>query len=244
MIVGITERVKMNKTLKLLLAGLICFTQSVIAQSAFQGFYGQIATGYENNAVGRQDYQKDGYAAYTNQANVASAPLIVGLGYNFSIAPEYLLGIGVDYSTLSTTFSGASAPCPGCLSNANGTQNQYKVSNRYSIYVTPGYAFDSNKLGYLKIGYANQTISETISAGPIAGNVGSSYGSGSVGGYVVGLGYKQAIGGAGLYAFGEANYYGFSNGTLNNRLNVGTVITNNNPTSSAYNFLLGLGYKF
>jgi hypothetical protein len=205
-----TGKVKNEKTRKLLTLGLICFTQSVIAQSAFQGFYGQIATGYENNAVGRQDYQKDGHAAYTEQAKVGTAPLIAGFGYNFPISLEYLIGIGVEYSALNTKFSGVSAPCPGCVINAYGTQNQYKVSNQYSIYVAPSYAFDLNKLGYLKIGYANQTIGESVLAGPIAGNIGSSYGSRSVSGYVVGLGYKQAIGDAGLYVFGETNYYVFS----------------------------------
>ena len=41
----------MNQLSKLLIVGFVCFTQSVIAQSAFQGFYGQIATGYESNSV-------------------------------------------------------------------------------------------------------------------------------------------------------------------------------------------------
>jgi hypothetical protein len=62
----------------------------------------------------------------------------------------------------------------------------------------------------------------------------------------LGLGYKQMISG-GFYGFAEANYMSY------NKVNLGTswtettgvrVTNNTNTGASAYNFLVGVGYRF
>jgi hypothetical protein len=94
------------------MAVLGLFGASAMAQSSFEGFYGQIATGYESNTVSKitgsgVDSPKDNGDATLNAANqqFGGAPLVFGLGYNFSVAHQWLIGIGADYSALSQTSS-------------------------------------------------------------------------------------------------------------------------------------------
>ena len=92
---------------KLLVAALFAVAgSSVMAQSAFQGFYGQIATGYESNTVSNLSGSETGGPIggpvnYTDSYSASSqtfggAPIVLGLGYNFSVAPKWLIGVGVD----------------------------------------------------------------------------------------------------------------------------------------------------
>jgi hypothetical protein len=213
---------------------------SAMAQSAFEGFYGQVSTGYENNSANSTSVLT-GPAPFATlglgSSSKGSVPLVVGLGYTFSLTPQYLLGIGADYSTLSSTLNNANFSCSDCA----GAQAQVKVSNRYSVYVTPGYQIDKDKMAYLKAGYSNQKVQEQLAG--TATPAGAQLGSATTGGYVLGLGYKQIIDG-GFYGFGEANYYSYSGVSLNNTLSDGTTLSGNNPKTTAYNFLVGVGYKF
>ena len=216
-----------------LLSGLV---GTAAAQSAFEGFYGQIATGYENNTIKSTTTTFTNaagatVATYSDPAAIAnSAPIVIGAGYNFSIAPQFLLGIGTDYSILTAKSALITSTSPGNDDNVA----YYKTSNRYNIFVTPGYVIDKDKLAYLKAGYSSQKVagySTDGTAGP----------SGTVNGYILGLGYKQMILN-GLYAFGEGNYMGYSSKNVTNTSGSYTAST---PTSaSAFNFLIGVGYKF
>ena len=79
-------------------------SSQLFAQSSFQGFYGQIATGYENNTVSNltfTDSTGDNESHYASNQSFGGAPLVIGVGYNLSIAPKWLIGIGADYSALS-----------------------------------------------------------------------------------------------------------------------------------------------
>jgi hypothetical protein len=65
-----------------------------------------------------------------------------------------------------------------------------------------------------------------------------------VSGYVLGLGYKQLITG-GLYGFVEANYYSYAKPSLSSTYtDEGGGTVSSNPNVSAYNLLLGVGYRF
>jgi outer membrane immunogenic protein len=79
----------------------------VMAQSAFQGFYGQLSTGYENNTasglssplIASDGVQTETVASFSaSNQSFGGVPLIAGIGYNFSLSPKWLIGIGVDYS--------------------------------------------------------------------------------------------------------------------------------------------------
>ena len=117
-----------------------------------------------------------------------------------------------------------------------------KVSNRYNIFIAPRYVIDKNQLAYLKVGYSIQSLNVTDQSG--FGTDGQSIGSGNVTGYVIGLDYKQMIK-AGFYGFAEVNYYSYSSKSFNSTtLSDGVINTNVNPTTSAYQGLVGIGYKF
>jgi hypothetical protein len=181
---------------------------SAMAQSAFEGFYGQIATGYENNTIQNTPVvvvnQGKTYTSYgSGTASSGNAPLIVGLGYTFALTSQFTLGLGADYSTLTQTTGIAT----NNFSATDSAALKYKISNRYNIFLAPGYSIDKDKLAYLKAGYSNQKVE---AQDPDNGN---SFGSATTGGYVLGLGYKQIISG-GFYGFAEANYYSYAKPTI------------------------------
>ena len=78
----------------LLAASLMALTgTSVMAQSVFQGFYGQVATGFESNTVSGLNGTNVESNPRVNGGNTniaaanqtfGGAPLVIGVGYNFS----------------------------------------------------------------------------------------------------------------------------------------------------------------
>ncbi len=221
---------------KLLVAAAVAgLVGTVNAQSAFEGAYGQLGIGYENNNIGSYTLTATGTPVASNSSNSGSFSGVIGLGYNFAITKEFLLGVGADYGVVPSSTFNSNAQFDSVLGN--------KVSNRYNIFVTPGYAIDKNKLAYLKAGYSSQSLKITDQT-PGESTVGETIGSGNVNGYVLGLGYKQMVQ-SGFYGFAEANYYSYSSASFGSRtLSDGNVIANVNPKSSAYQFLIGVGYKF
>lgn len=230
----------MNKKLLVVIASALVANVAV-AQSAFQGFYGQVGTGYENNTVQNSNIAFSDASFVTNSsgggtATSAGAPLVLGLGYTFSVAPKFTLGLGADYSALPQTTGTSTYNFGGGCSDPDGgcVKLNYKISDRYNIFVTPGYAIDKDKLAYLKVGYSGQTVTAQAQNG--GGNT-----STNVSGIVAGLGYKQIITG-GIYGFGEFNYFNyakanFSSSDMNGSMNIKQGV-------NAYNFLVGVGYKF
>lgn len=251
------------KSKLLLAAAIIVVASSAMAQSAFEGFYGQIATGYEsNNASSLNGTAVDTFNGGTSSSNLSAssqrfggAPLVIGLGYNFSIAPQWLIGIGADYSALSQTSSNYSYGISGSGSEPGAQVNgaNLKTSNRFNIFITPGYAIDKDKLIYLKAGYSSiqqqlQTPT-TFSANGIPAEALNTKFAGNqnqtVGGYVLGLGYKQIIT-DGLYGFAEGNYMSYGKATFSQTGTGEGYTTALSTTSSlnSYQLLVGVGYKF
>lgn len=228
---------------KLLLAcsGLI-FSCLSFAQSQFVGAYGQISTGYENNRISSAQLIGTDNGGTPNTSNSVStnngsAPLVLGLGYLIPVQNNFTLGLGIDYSTLTQETSPAAFYYPAV--NSPNFNYQFTISNRFNIFAAPGYAIDKDKLVYAKLGYSSQSVqySQTNCCSSPSNKA-------QVSGYVLGLGYKQLITG-GLYGFVEANYYTYAKPSLSSTYTDGpggTVSTN--PNVSAYNLLLGLGYRF
>lgn len=249
----------------LIAAAATVLASSAIAQSAFQGFYGQIATGYENNSASGLSSPlnaTDGVQSATianasaSNQNFGGMPLIAGLGYNHSVAPKWLVGIGADYSFLSQesssysyTLSGGELPVAGFgLSGA-----KIKASNRFNVFITPGYEIDNDKLVYLKAGYSSVKVDVTAPSSitfqgqsqPLGGLASNQ--SKTLSGYIVGLGYKQIISG-GIYAFGEANYMSYGSANFGRSIpfpqtNM-SLNTNTSSSLNSYQLLVGVGYKF
>jgi hypothetical protein len=133
-----------------------------VAQSAFEGFYGQVSTGFESNSVDSarltgQDFGGVANVSETVSPIANSAPLVLGLGYTFLLKDKFTLGLGVDYSALTQTTNAAGFYYPG-TGSADVYNYNFTVSNRFSLFVTPGYAIDRDKLAYVKLGYTNQRL--------------------------------------------------------------------------------------
>ena len=77
----------------------------------------------------------------------------------------------------------------------------------------------------------------------------SSNSSNTLNGYVLGLGYKQLLD-KNIYVFGEGNYYDYGSKAYTNTYRYqgpnNLIITTDtfNAKASAYQFLVGVGYKF
>jgi len=154
----------MKKKLSIvILSSLI--TNYAFAQSAFSGFYGQVSTGYESNQLGAQSATSTLNPYANSDANdtgpsqtFGGAPLVFGIGYNWQASDKWLFGIGADYSALKQTSSaipvnsinssGSTSIAPGEKLTFNGATMQ--LSNRFNLFVTPGYAIDKDKLVYFK----------------------------------------------------------------------------------------------
>ena len=168
-------------------------------------------------------------------------PLVIGLGYNFKLTNTWLLGVGVDYSALTQETSNYRA-----IDNEDGYvggPGKLKVSNRYNIFLTPGYAIDKDKLIYAKAGYSSQTLNYSAAAYDTTPALSK---TSNANGYVLGVGYKQMIT-SGFYGFAEGNYMSYSKANMGmswTETNGVRVTTTSNTGSSAYQFLVGVGYKF
>ena len=227
----------MSKKL-LVAAAAVVISSGAMAQSAFEGFYGQLGVGYENDSFANKSIYATG--ASGDGGNALSAPSqsagnfsgAIGLGYNYSVAPNLVLGLGVDYNPLAVK-SGQNALSKNVTTGSNTTT---QASNRYNIFVTPGYQFGADKLGYIKLGYSAEQIKAEITN--TTSNVKAGSGTSNASGYIVGLGYKQLIN-KNIYAFGEVNYMTYSNTSISVLSGLGV-----NTTPSAYQALVGVGYKF
>lgn len=224
------------KTKLLVAVASTVLATSAMAQSAFEGAYGQLGIGFDNNTTSSSNITVNGGAPFSAPgASGGSFAGVVGLGYNFAVSKQFLMGIGADYGFINSgKFYGSNAD----IQNAG-----FQVTNRYNLFVTPGYIIDKDKLAYLKVGYSNQNVKVFDGASDSA-TQGQTIAQGNASGYVLGLGYKQMIAG-GFYGFGEANYYNYGGvPSTSKTLSDGNVVTNYNPKSNAYQFLVGVGYKF
>lgn len=244
---------------KLLAMTLFALSGSgAMAQSAFSGFYGQVATGYENNSLSSLGstatvtpvvpgaFATQNLTGSTANQTASGMPLVAGIGYNHSISNSWLIGIGADYSFVSQKTGTYTTR----MSDGGALPNQQtEIANRYNIFITPGYALDKQKLVYLKAGYSSQQLKYSAPANSFDGASDPALSkNATVNGYVLGLGYKQIISG-GLYGFAEGNYMQYSKANMDmnftSRLNDYRVaISNSSPASNAYTLLVGVGYKF
>ncbi|MBT8588483.1 outer membrane beta-barrel protein [Polynucleobacter paneuropaeus] len=231
----------------------VLVSSQLFAQSAFEGFYGQVATGYESNNFSSisipwsEPEEGSGGGSASNQSS-SGAPLLLGVGYNHSLTDKYLVGVGIDYSAISQSTGNFSwkATLNGVMPVTSLNSVSYKVANRLNIFVTPSYVLSANSLIYLKAGYSSEQLQYSQGADSALYFTNSSTASKNINGYILGLGYKQMIA-QGFYGFAEGNYMAYGNSTLSvTNATVGASPTTTSPSQSvsAYNFLVGIGYKF
>jgi hypothetical protein len=206
-------------------------TVSAMAQSKFEGFYGQIGIGYESVAPSTSTTLTYGGVNIPSSISLNNTNSFAGtatLGYTFSVTKDFLLGIGGEYSP----FTGQSQNITYNLAGTSVTSGTYSKKNSYNFFLSPGLAVGNDGVAYAKVGYTGATF-----------NTGGD--STNYNGYSLGLGYKQMISG-GLYGFGEVNYASYGNQTSSQSGVVNGIRLTQSVTSSANvtNLLVGLGYKF
>ncbi len=207
-----------------------------LAQSSFEGFFGQIGIGYVKNDTGNTSVTSQSSNTTSTLNPTGSNPHrsnftgALALGYYASLNPQFLLGVGIEYEPLTQSTSSYTVAATGQASQ-NGS---YKISNRYNIFVSPGLQVIKDGMAYAKVGFTGQTIQ---------GNSGflSNLSPQNQTGYSLGLGYRQLFD-QNLYAFIEANY--FSYGKRSASFTSGSNGITVNPSASSFNGLVGIGYKF
>lgn len=224
-----------KKLLVATIASLIGGT--AMAQSAFEGFYGQVGVGYENASpkLSNQSITIPSIQAapfnYSSTSNNANSMVgVFTLGYNKNITNEFVMGVGAEYEPFAGS-SGSYTITNPTLGTGTG---YYQKKSSYNIFISPGYSIDKEKLLYAKVGFTGaQALSDGVDTTNYTG-------------YSLGLGYKQIISG-GLYGFAEGNYASYGNKTTNSS---GLTESGNAYTSTAtssfnvYNLVVGIGYKF
>jgi len=194
------------------------------AQSAFEGFYGQVGVGYESisaNPTGGRSRAGTAYTSSMSDTNSVNAS--VGIGNYFSITPTFLLGIGAEYSPLASSKANYTVNASGSLSTG-----KWSKKDSYSVFLSPAYAIDKSSLAYAKLGYTGLTLKDEPTSGASSDT--------NYNGYMLGLGYRQVVQG-GLYGFIETNYAQYGSKTDGNGATGSTK-----PKSM--NVMLGVGYKF
>jgi len=233
----------MKKLLFLIATTLIATSAS--AQSAFEGFYGQVGVGYESNSLNSNTgtLSVPGFSVSVPASNFSGSGFsgAIGAGYNYSVMPQFLLGIGVDFNPLSVSTS--SGPI---INSGTPSLTSFKFSNRLNIFLTPGYEIDEAKLIYLKAGYSMEKVQSNTPASS-DGFTTAMNNSTNARGYILGLGYKQLVD-KNIYIFGEGNYMSYSQINIPNSGTAqgggGALSVTQAGTPSAYQFLVGVGYKF
>ena len=226
-----------NKFLLALTLGVA--TCGVMAQSKFDGAYGQVGIGYEgitpsisNSSVVVTDNVGTSQQPVSLSANNSNSFTgLISAGYMKSVNQSFLLGFGVDFSPIkgrNTNYSVSSGPV--------AVVGNYNKEYYYNIFISPAAPIGSEGLIYGKFGYTGAMIKDVIA--------GSSSNT-NFSGLSLGLGYKQIIEG-GLYGFVEGNYllYGSRTFSDSDTVNGNTVAVSFTSRADAYNLLLGIGYKF
>lgn len=217
--------------------GFISLTASSFAQSVFEGFYGQVAVGYESisptltNTPIAVSGSSSTIPLATSISSTSGATGNVALGYTASVTKDFTLAIGAEYYPINSQSGNYTSTLAGKTSS--GT---YQKQNVYNIYLAPGMNVGTDGLAYFKVGYTGASIKSTQ---------GSASSTDNLTGYSLGLGYKQFFSGN-WYGFGEANYFSYGNSVDNQRASSGTRTLSWSTTLNAnvYNFLVGVGYKF
>ena len=205
--------------------------------NSFGGFYTQIGLGYQsfspNFSNSNYTIGSTTYGSTTQASSAQNMSGMVTAGYDFTVNPSFLLGVGAELSPVpgkSTSFGGAT------VSGQTIPAATYKVNNTYNLFLSPIIPIDKMTAIYGKVGYSKANVS----SGPNLDSLAYS-------GYSVGLGYKTILTGN-FYAYVEGNYYNYGKVSDSGTAIIPGTSTSygysNSSTATSYNLLYGLGMHF
>ena len=211
------------------------------AQSAFEGPFVQGALGYTNVSpkfnetltVGSQTASPQNI----NADNLSVLTGNVGGGYNFLIAPKFLLGVSVDFMPIASGSAKTSISFPNSFGVVlpSSIPGSYQMKNPYNISIIPGYELSKDQVIYGKVSYTGATVIYSDAVTPAT--------SANMTGYTLGLGYKQALENK-LYVFAEGLYTKFQDQTVSMTGPAGISNFTLTAGASGYTLLVGAGYRF
>ena len=135
----------------LVTAAATVMASTAMAQSAFEGAYGQIGIGYETISPSLSTSVSAGgvgIPAGISTSNANSFAGTVTVGYNFAINKDFLLGVGAEYSPIAGSSQNVHFTIAGL--NANNPVGTYKKNNSYNFFVSPGVVVGNDGLAYAK----------------------------------------------------------------------------------------------
>lgn len=148
---------------KILVGAIFALLETSAMSQSFEGAYGQIGIGYESvtptlsvdslNVTGT-GVIPGSYPFYSTISNSNSFTGAVGVGYNYVVTKDFLLGIGVEYNPIegqSANYFGYTA----LLGPLNGT---WKKQNSYNIFISPATPIGNGGLLYGKVGFTGQAL--------------------------------------------------------------------------------------
>ena len=210
-----------------LVVGFAMASMNAIAQSVFEGFYGQVGAGYESGSVRFSGGTQTTFGPYTiSSDNSNSFTGAIGVGGYFPVTQSFLMGIGAEYNPISASSADYRVTVPSIPLTYSAS---YRKKNSYNVFLSPALAIDKNKLAYVKVGFTGLSSEQTV----LGEKTTSKFT-----GYSLGFGYRQIIRG-GLYGFIEANYAAYSS---ERDTSVDGATGTNKPTTR--NAIVGVGYKF
>ena len=231
---------------KLFISLLLAVTPfgAAFAEGAFDGVNLQLGLGA--SMTKSQQNQSAWFAVYGepyNQSFTFNKTNLVGsvsLGYSYGFSNQLNLAANVFYNASSNN-AGSNTQA---FSDGSSMTRTMSLKNVMGISLEPGYYFDKNFLGFLKLGIAQASSSQSYSFSD--GGSLDSENFGNTNGFLLGLGGKYALTES-LYLGAEFYQINFAKKTNNYSSGAGTIYESsltisNQPT---YNYGgLTLGYRF
>jgi len=211
------------------------------AQSVFEGPFVQGAVGYTNvSPTFKETLTVGSQTASPQNINADNLSVLtgnVGAGYNFLLAPKFLLGVSVDFMPIASGSAKTTVAFPNSFGVVlpSSIPGSYQMKNPYNISIIPGYELSKAQVIYGKVSYTGATVIYSDSVTPAT--------SANMSGYTLGLGYKQALENQ-LYVFAEGLYTKFQDQTVSMTGPAGITNFNLTAGASGYTLLVGVGYRF
>lgn len=162
-------------------AALAAAASGAMADGAFDGVNTQIGIGFAS--IGNESTQTiEGIQLSNNKTSQPGVLGTIAAGYSYGFDKQFNLAANIFYN-FGSDDAGSSNIESGALTQ------QSKVKNLWGISVEPGYYFADKSLGYIKLGWAMASTSQSFNLGSDSANVST----GTANGFLYGLGFKQLV---------------------------------------------------
>jgi hypothetical protein len=213
---------------------IIACQQATAQNQNFEGFYVQGSIGYENSSptvdgnVIRSTAGTPSAGTYYPKVSVSSktfAEYAIGMGYGFKVGEKIILTLGLNINPQDQDY-GATVSLSGyTFSPQTGT-----IKNRRQFFIAPGYEIDNKSLVYGKVGVTSASFENSPD-------------SINLNGTTYGVGYKTFFDKK-MYYFLEINASVLNKSSTTGSGTSYTGTYTYDTSSTATNYLVGIGYKF